>query len=84
MQVRMLESVVAERKQHRQERSHPIIGMIGTRRLQLSSFLRIASRYDPDTYSNTGPFAVLSCMDGGLPSTHGDTGTSVEVALGIL
>jgi len=49
MQVRMLESVVAECKQlhlkdavinrqHRLERSHPIIGMIGTRRLQPSSF----------------------------------------------
>jgi len=53
MQVRMLESVVAECKQlhlkdavikwqHRLERSHPIIGMIGTRRLQPSSFPRSA------------------------------------------
>jgi len=84
MQVRMLESVVAERKQHRQERSHPIIGMIGTRRLQLSSFLRIASRYDPDTYNNTGPFSVLICMDDGLPSTHVDTDMLVEVVQGNL
>ena len=44
----------------------------------------VASRYDPDTYNNTGPFPVLIYMDDGLPSTHCDTDTLVEVTLGIL
>ena len=116
MQVRVLGSVVAGGKQlnlkdaaierqHRLERSAPIIGVVGTcmnigkttaicklikhfRRQDLKvaavKLSGIASRYDPDKYSDAGASPVLSFMDGGLPSTCGDADTVVEVALGLL
>ena len=44
----------------------------------------VASRYDPDRFSDAGASPILSFMDGGLPSTCGEADTVVEVALGIL